>query len=57
MIILEFSTNNDKCTARQLIPTKRKRNPGAVVMNPLSKKYSYKPSPEYERYLAQVKQK
>jgi len=54
MLVLEFSTNNKECTARQLIPTKRKRNNGTVVLNNHNKKYSYRPSEEYEKYLLQV---
>lgn len=54
MQVLVFSTRKGNDTARELIPTKRKRNNGTVVLNPHNKKYSYKPSEEYERYLLQI---
>ena len=54
MLVLEFSTNNKVCTAKQLVPEKRKRNNGTVVLNNHNKKYSYRPSEEYEKYVAQV---
>jgi hypothetical protein len=54
MLVLEFSTNNKECSAKQLVPEKRKRNNGTVVLNNHNKKYSYRPSAEYEKYLLQV---
>jgi len=54
MLVLEFSTNNKVCTARQLVPEKRKRNNGTIIVNNHNKKYSYRPSEEYEKYVAQV---
>ena len=54
MQVLVFSTTKGNDTARELVPTKRKRNNGTIVLNPHNKKYSYKPSDEYERYLLQI---
>jgi hypothetical protein len=54
MYVLEFSTDKTESTVRQLVPSKRKRNNGTVILNNHNKKYSYRPSEEYEKYVAQV---
>lgn len=54
MQVLVFSTDKTQSTARELVPTKRKRNNGTIVLNAHNKKYSYRPSDEYDKYLLQV---
>ena len=54
MNVLVFSTRIGSNTVKELVPTKRKRNNGTVVINNYNNKYSYKPSAEYEKHVAQL---
>jgi hypothetical protein len=54
MDVLVFSTRTGSNTVKELVPTKRKRNNGTIVLNNYNSKYAYKPSEEYEKYLLKV---